>query len=155
MILARRFRTDPITCVREWFFVWTNYGPEPIQTAAACLRAAAIVGALALPQITEHTRAGSLPVVTGSAIPASRVVRGSQSELVPTEGYVGPNAYLAAGGSPTPYSSIPAWTPATLPGLRTDNPVALSFAPAPLDVPEPSAWLLLAVPVLIVAAVRL
>lgn len=146
-----RYTTLP-DCTRLWQWYASVGAPEPIQTAVACVRAAAIVGALALPQITEHTRAGMIPPVTGSAIPASRVVRGSQIGIGPTDVVLIPLA--AAGGSPAPYSDIPAWTPATLPGLRTDNSVALSFAPAPLDVPEPSAWLLLAVPVLVVAAVR-
>ena len=148
-----RYTTLP-DCTRLWQWYANVGAPEPVQTAAACVRAAAIVGALALPQITEHTRAGNLPPVTGSAIPASRVVRGSPSELVPTDWSAA--SLRAAGESPALYSDIPQWTPATLPGMRTDNAVALSFAPVPpTPVPEPTAWLLLAVPVLLVVGVRL
>ena len=147
-----RYTTLP-DCSRVWRWYATVGAPEPVLAAVACVRAAAVVAALALPQITEHTRAGWHPMA-GSAIPASRVVRGSQSELVPTERYVAPSAYLAAGGSPALYSSIPAWTPSTFPGLHTDNPAALSFAPS-TPIPEPGAGWLLLVPVLAVIAARL
>ena len=141
-------------CTRLWHWYANVGAPEPVQTAVACVRAAAILGALALPQITEHTRAGNPPPVTGSAIPASRVVRGSQIGIGPTDWSVA--SLRAAGESPALYLDIPQWTPATMPGLRTDNAVALSFAPMPpTPVPEPAAWLMLAVPVLLVVGVRL
>ena len=134
-----RYTTLP-DCTRLWQWYANVGAPEPVQTAVACVRAAAILGALALPQTRPIAPASSIPV---TSLPYANGLY----DVAPSwAGY--------HDDMPLVRDSI--WTaPATMPGLRTDNAVALSFAPAPLDVPEPAAWLLLAVPVLLVVGVRL
>ena len=159
---AWRYYTTP-DCVRHWRWYAIVGLPEHVAAGAlACGRSGAIIAGLAAPL---------LPYPTGWGAPYQETTRGGLRQPEPASRFTDVRAFeggawgtgapdvtiggfvTAGGGSPSTYLQT-GWTTALVPGLRTDNPAALSFGPdaipaptplaeVPTSVPEPSALAIL------------
>jgi hypothetical protein len=83
--LVRRYRTNAITCVREWFWVANTHAPEVVRGIIACTRA----GALALPLLPALPMVPLMGFGPGAPYPAF----GSG-----TPGFIGSQPGAQAGG---------------------------------------------------------
>ena len=159
------YRYTTINCVRVWRWYANVGAPQPVQALAACTRALAVVGGLAVPYVaavpfgavpsySEYAPGYGAYETTGSGLtPPGTALPGPG--VLPVEGArVGTGAGNATGGLPGPGAGGGASPPITY-ALPSDVPAGLLIPTPSVDVPaqpvaEPSALLAVATGLVVV-----